>query len=64
MIDIHLNWLNWFHFLILKGGLLVIQIGCMIFVSPLLDVKRVFFSTVSFLAQLGSGILCLENAFL
>ena len=29
--DIHLNWLNWFHFLILEGGLLVILIHCMIF---------------------------------
>ena len=29
--DTHLNWLNWFHFLILEGGLLVILIHCMIF---------------------------------
>ena len=27
----NLNWLNWFHFLILQGGLLVILIDCMIF---------------------------------
>ena len=59
-----LNWLNWFHFLILKGGLLVILIDCMIFLSPFLDVTRMSMSTVSFLAQLGSGILCLWNAFL
>ena len=32
---------------------------CMIFLSPFLDVTRMFMSTVSFLAQLGSGILCL-----
>ena len=38
MVDIHLNWLNWFHFLILERGLLVILIDCMIFLSPLLDV--------------------------
>ena len=25
------NWLNWFHFLFLKGGLLVVLIDCMIF---------------------------------
>ena len=31
LVDVHLNWLNWFHFLILKGGLLVILIDCMIF---------------------------------
>ena len=23
LVDVHLNWLNWFHFLILEGGLLV-----------------------------------------
>ena len=32
----------------------------MIFVSPFLDVTRISVSTVSFLAQLDSGILCLE----
>ena len=34
------NWLNWFHILILVGGLFVILIGCMIFLSPFLDVTR------------------------
>ena len=24
LVDVHLSWLNWFHFFILKGGLLVI----------------------------------------
>ena len=62
-VDVHLKWmLNWFHFLILKGDLLVILIDCMIFLSPFLDVTRM--STVSFLAQPDSGILCLLNAFL
>ena len=32
LLDVHLNWLNWFHFLILEGGLLVILMDCMIFV--------------------------------
>ena len=32
---------------------------CMIFLSPFLDVTRMSMSTVSFLAQLDSGILCL-----
>ena len=59
LVDVHLNWLNWFHFLILEGGLLIILIDCMIFLSPFLDVTRMFMSTVSFLAQLNSGILCL-----
>ena len=54
-----LNWLNWFHFLILMGGLLVILTDCMIFLSPLLDKIRMSISTVSFLAQLDSEILCL-----
>ena len=53
------NWLNWFHFLFLGGGLHVTLIDCMIFLSPFLDVIRMSMSTVSFLAQLDSGILCL-----
>ena len=40
LVDVHLNWLNWFHFLFLEGGLLVILIDCMIFLSPFLDVTR------------------------
>ena len=47
------------YFLILEGGLLIILIDCMIFLSPFLDVTRISISTVSFLAQLDSGILCL-----
>ena len=60
----YLNWLNWFHFLILVRGLLVILIDCMIFLSPFLDVARKSMSTVSFLTHLDSGILCLSNGFL
>ena len=59
MVDVHLNWFNWFQFLILKGGLLFILIDCMIFLSLFLDIRRMYMSTVSFLAQLGSGILYL-----
>ena len=59
LVDVAQNWLNWFHFLILEGGLLVILIDCMILLSPFLDVTRMSMSTVSFLAELGSGILCL-----
>ena len=59
MVDVHLNWLNWFHFLNLDGGLLVILIDCMIVLLPFLDVTRMPMSTVSFLALLGSGILYL-----
>ena len=39
-----------FHYLILEGGLLVILIDCMIFLSRFLDVTRMSMSTVSFLA--------------
>ena len=59
LVDIHLNWLNWFLFLTLKVGLLVILIDSMIFLFPFLEVRRLPKSTVSFLAQLDSGILCL-----
>ena len=64
LVDVHLNWLNWFHFLILMGSLLVILIVCIISKSPFLDVIRMSMLTISFLAQLDSGILCLYNAFL
>ena len=47
------------HFLFLERGLLVILIDCMIFLSSFLDVTRMSMSTVSFLARLNSGILCL-----
>ena len=50
LVDVLQNWLNWFHFLFLRGGLLIILIDCMIFPSPFLDVARMSMSTVSFLA--------------
>ena len=53
LVDVLQNWLNWFHFLFLEGGLLFILIDCMIFLSPFVDV------TVTFLTQLDFGILCL-----
>ena len=46
-------------FLFLKGGLLVILIDCMIFLSAFLDFTRMSMSTVSFLEQLDPGILYL-----
>ena len=52
MVDVLQNCLNWFHFLFVEGGLLVILIDCMIFLSPFLDVTRMSMSTVSFLPQL------------
>ena len=38
--------------------------GCIIFLSSFLDVIRMSMSTISFLAQLHSGIFCPQNAFL
>ena len=40
MVGVHLNQLNWLHFLIPVGGLLVILIDSMIFLSPFLDVTK------------------------
>ena len=50
-VDVHLNWFNWFHFLILEGGVLLNLIHCMIFLSPFLDVTRIFMSIISTLTQ-------------
>ena len=41
---------DWFHIVVLEGGLLVILVDCMIFLSPFLDVVKMSMSTVSFLA--------------
>ena len=60
----YLNWLNWFHVLILEADLFVILIDCMIFLSPFLNVIRMSMLIAPFLAQLDCGILCLWNAFL
>ena len=64
LVDIHLNWLNWFHFLILEAGLLVILLDHMIFLSVFQDVARMSMSAVSFLAQIESGIICSCSTFL
>ena len=45
-------------------SLLVILIDCMTFLSPFLDLRGMSILRVSFITQLGSGILCLQNAFL
>ena len=33
LVDVYLNWFDWFRFLILEGGLLVILIDCAVFLS-------------------------------
>ena len=45
-----MNWIKFFHLIILEGGLLVILIDYMSFLSPYLDVIRMSMLTVSFLA--------------
>ena len=52
LAGVDLNWLNWFHFLILEGGLLIILIDCMIFMSLFLDVTKLSMSTVPFFSLL------------
>ena len=42
LVDVHLIWLIWFHFLIIKRGVLVILIDWMIFLSPFLDVTEIY----------------------
>ena len=64
LVYVNLRWLDWFHFLILEGDLLVILIDCINFLSPCLDVIRMSMSTASFTTQLDSEIICLKNAFL
>ena len=48
LMDVHLNRINWFYLLILAAPPLVVLIGCMIFLTPFLDVIRMSMSTVSF----------------
>ena len=62
-VDVHLNWLNWFHFLVPQGGPFVILLGCMTLLSLFQDHLRMSMSTISFLAQLDFGILYVQNAF-
>ena len=56
MVDVHLNWLDWFHFLIVVGGLIVIVIDWIVYLSPFLDAMRMsmltFFSCYSYTMEL------------
>ena len=63
LVDVYLKWLSWFHFLIISGGLSIILMDYLILLSSFLDVIGMSMSTVPFLAQLYSGIFCLQNAF-
>ena len=56
-LDVHLNRLTWFHFLILLEGPFVILIDCMIVLSPFLGIIKMSMPKVFYLTQLDSGIL-------
>ena len=52
LIEVFQNWHNWFQFVFLERGLLLILIDCTIFLSPFLDATRMSMSRVSFCAKL------------
>ena len=56
MVDVHLNWLDWFHFLIVVGSLTVIVIDWVVYLSPFLRGMRMsmltFFSWYSYTMEL------------
>ena len=53
MVDVHLNYHNWFHFLILEEGLLVIVVDCMVFSATVPRCYKDLCVNSFFLAQLG-----------
>ena len=59
LVDDHLNWLNWFQFLVFVGGPFVIIIDHLIFIFFFLHVIRTSMLTFSFLTQPDPGIFCL-----
>ena len=64
IVDVHLNWLNWFHSSILVEDPFVILIDCMISFLPFLNVIGMTMSTISFLAHLHAGMICRKIAYL
>ena len=64
LVDVHVDWLDWFHVLIHVSGPLVILISWMIFLWLFLDVVRMSMPAVSYLALLVSIILSLQNSIL
>ena len=46
LVDFHVSWLNGITFVILLGGLLVILMSCMNFLSQFINVKRILMLTV------------------
>lgn len=64
LVDVHMDWLNWFHVLIHVSGPHVVLISWMIFLWLFLDVVRMSMPAVSYLALLVSIILSLQNSIL
>ena len=52
LVDILQNWLNWFHFLFLEGGQLIILIDCMIFLLTFRNGAKTSMSTIPHTARL------------
>ena len=60
LVDIHVSWLTWLNVLIINGGLLVILMDCIIFLSPFLDCIKISIWTIVFLTQLDLNCLTIE----
>ena len=45
LVNVHLNWLNWFHLLILQRGLFIILVDSMFFLLPFLNVTKMWISS-------------------
>ena len=58
MVDVHLNWLDWFHFLIVVGSLTVIVIDWVVYLSPFLRCCEDVYVNIFFVVQLHNGIIC------
>ena len=57
MVDVHLNWLDWFHFLIVVGSLTVIVIDWVVYLSPFLRCYEDVYVNIFFVIQLHNGII-------
>ena len=61
LVNVHLTWLNWFNFVVLVVGPLVVLINCHLFLLSILEVRRMSMSTVSSLPYLSSEIIYMKN---
>ena len=62
--DVQLNYLNWFLFLIVIQGLLIVGTSCMIFLPPFQDVSHILILSMrSIIWMLKSWCMCSMNVF-